>query len=303
MLGTEINRAVKSGFKNFFRNGWLSLATTSVMALALFIISFLLSLIFVSNRVLAEIQDKISISVYFNQTASEEKIIEIKGVLEKMAEVKGVTFVSSDKALEVLKEKYQGNEIIIESLRELGENPLEASLGIKVYDTGKYEFLENNLLAGKFKDYISKLDYSDHKKEIDRLNKIIVSVRKMGIFVSLLFVIIAVLVTFNSIRLTMYTHREEVEIMRLVGASNWFIRLPFIVEGVLYGAFGSLVVFCVLFPFANYLTPFFLGSGANLNPGNLLRENFFPIFFLQMFIGVALGGISSVLAIRRYLKV
>jgi ABC-type antimicrobial peptide transport system permease subunit len=180
------------------------------------------------------------------------------------------------------------------------------SVNYKKYDLfaqkNKYEIIENELAAGKYKDYVSKMDYSDHKVEIDKLNKIINSIRKTGVIMVLVFVIIAIIVTFNSIRLTMYTYRTEVEIMKLVGASNWFIRLRFITEGVLYGVFAALMVGIVWYPLARYFAPFFINAGIQINTVQLLHQNIVYILGIQLLIGVLLGVISSFIAIRRYLK-
>ncbi|MEA3273038.1 MAG: permease-like cell division protein FtsX [Patescibacteria group bacterium] len=302
MWKTTLYRAVKAGAKNFIRNGWLSIATTSVIALTLFIISVLLSLILIANLVLEQIQDKISVSAYFETNTSEQMISKIKKDLESMDEVKRVDYTSRGDALGSLKERYHGNAIIMDSLKELKENPLEASLSIKVHDPSKYEIIENELVAGKYKDYVSKMDYSDHKGEIEKLNKIINSIRKTGAIMVLIFVIIAILVTFNSIRLTMYTYRTEVEIMKLVGASNWFIRLPFITEGVLYGVFAALVVGIIWYPLAHYFTPFFANAGIQIDTVQFLHQNIVYIVGIQLLIGVLLGVTSSFIAIRRYLK-
>ncbi len=302
MWKLTLYRAVKAGTKNFMRNGWLSIATTSVIALALFIISFLLSLIFIANLVLGQIQDKISVNVYFKTTAEEKDILKIKENLESMAEVKRIDYTSREMALSSLEEKYQNNEVIIDSLKELKENPLEASLSIKVYDPDKYELIESELLAGAPKEYVSKMDYSDHRGEIDRLNKIIKSIRQVGTVMVLIFVAVAILVTFNSIRLTIYTYKTEVEIMKLVGASNWFIRLPFITEGVLYGIFATLVVGIIWYPLAGYFAPFFASAGIQIDTMQLLYQNLALIIIIQLFTGIFLGVISSFIAIRRYLK-
>ena len=302
MQKTTLLRAVKAGIKNFFRNGWLSIATISVIALSLFIMSMLLALIFTSNKILGDIQDRIDVSVYLKADVLEEQILKIKSDLELMPDIKRVEYTSKESALNALKEKYQNNGVIMDSLRELKENPLEASLNIGVYDPSKYESVENELIAGKYKDYVSKMDYSDHKREIERLNKIIDSVRKIGSIIFLTLVVIAVLVTFNSIRLTIYTFRNEVEIMRLVGASNWFIRLPFITEGVLYGLFAALIVIISWYPLASYLTPFFTSSGVDIHPVNILNQKIVYLLGIQIATGMLLGAVSSLIAIRRYLK-
>jgi cell division transport system permease protein len=302
MWKLTLYRASKAGAKNFMRNGWLSIATTSVIALTLFIISVLLSLIFVANLVLGQIQDKISVNVYFKSETEEKNILMIKDDLESMAEVKKIDYTSREEALGLLEEKHRSNRVIIDSLKELKENPLEASLSIKVHDPDKYELIENELLAGKHKDYISKMDYSDHKGEIDRLNKIIKTIRQGGLIAVAIFVAVAILVTFNSIRLTIYTYKTEVEIMKLVGASNWFIRLPFITEGVLYGIFATLVVGGIWYPLASSFTQFFANAGFQVDASQLLYQNLIYVVSIQLLTGIFLGVISSFIAIRRYLK-
>lgn len=295
-------RGIKAGAKNFMRNGWLSLATTSVISLMLFIMTVLLSFMFVANLVIKEIQNKIDVSVYFSPTTPEDKVFEVKKNLELMAEVKEVNYVSRDMALGILKDKYENNEVIMNSLRELKENPLEASLNIKVYDPSKYESIENMLIAGKYKNYVSKMDYSDHRQAIDRLNQIIYSTRKIGMIIVGVLVVVALLVTFNSIRLTMYTYRAEVEIMRLVGASGWFIRLPFIVEGILYGFFAALLTMFIFYPLTNYVTPQLGKTDFPANLSEILDQNFFIVLGTQLLVGMLLGSLSSLIAIRRYLK-
>jgi len=210
----------------------------------------------------------------------------IKDDLESMAEVKKIDYTSREEALGLLEEKHRSNRVIIDSLKELKENPLEASLSIKVHDPDKYELIENELLAGKHKDYISKMDYSDHKGEIDRLNKIIKTIRQGGLIAVAIFVAVAILVTFNSIRLTIYTYKTEVEIMKLVGASNWFIRLPFITEGVLYGIFATLVVGGIWYPLASSFTQFFANAGFQVDASQLLYQNLIYVVSIQLLTGI-----------------
>jgi cell division transport system permease protein len=295
-------RAIKSGVNNFFRNGSLSITASGVMTLTLFVISFLFFLIYASNQVLEDIQNKIGINVYFKTDISEERIKEIKQELENLEDVEEIKYTSKEEALENFKERSKNNDVIMSSLDELSENPLEDSLSIKAKDSNRYVNIENEILTGDYMAEISKIDYSEHKNEIDNLNKIIASTKKGGFIMGGILIIISMLVTLNSIRLTIYTYKNEIEIMKLVGASNWFIRLPFLTEGVLYGVFGSLFVIIIWYPLSLFLSPSFLDAGISVSPLTFLNQTI--IFFLpfQILLGAILGAISSYISIRRYLN-
>ncbi|MBD3300255.1 MAG: FtsX-like permease family protein [Candidatus Moranbacteria bacterium] len=299
----SLARAAKRGITNFLRNGWLTFTATIVMALTLFAISFIVFLIFVYTQILDEVKNKIGINVYFYTKISEEEILGIKEELKKeIPEIKTIEYTSREEALKDFKEKNKDNAIILESIEVVGENPLEASLSLKVQDSNDLERIESELIAGKYEEYISKTDYSNNRATIEKLNQIIDTTRKIGTFIASMLVLISVLVTLNSIRLTMYTHKKSIEIMKLVGANSWFIKLPFITEGALYGIFASIIVAISWYPLAFYLKPSFSSAQLPVNPVNELNEHILLILPLQLLIGFSLGVISSLISIRRYLK-
>ncbi|MBD3238471.1 MAG: FtsX-like permease family protein [Candidatus Moranbacteria bacterium] len=295
-------RAVKAGINNFFRNGWLSVTAISVMAMTLLIVNFLVFSIALSNMILEEIRGKIGVNIYLKQGTSQEKIDEIMQDLDVMPGVIEVTYTSSETAMENFREKTKNNKIIQESLDELKDNPLEDYLSIRVNDPKKYDIIESEIITGVNKEHISKVDYSEHKTEIENLDKIIGAIKKGGAILVLVFIIISVLVILNSIRLTMYTYKTEIEIMKLVGANYWFIKAPFITEGALYGFFASILVALAWYPLVIILTPSFDSFGASINPIEVLNNNIVVALFLQIVLGLSLGVTSSYIAIRRYLR-
>ncbi|KKT87912.1 MAG: Cell division protein FtsX [Candidatus Moranbacteria bacterium GW2011_GWC2_45_10] len=303
MKWLKLVRTFNEGCVNFYRNGWLTFATVSILATSLFIISITIMLGFTANLIIANLQDKINVSVYFNSSVTEERVMEIKDKLSQYDEVKSVDYVSKEKALEELLGLSSNAETINKALEEIGENPLPASIVIRANDPGQYEKIAESVNNSFFKDDISSVNYAENKKVIDRLTGIILMSREVGTIFGLVFVFVSILITFNAIRITMYSHRQEFEVMRLVGASNLYIRMPFVFEGILYGFVAGIVVMILLFVASYFISPL---TDGNIPQGNLLKvyfSNFFLIIGGLIAGGVLLGVISSFIAIRRYLKI
>jgi len=302
MIFTKTKRVLKAGFINFWRNGWVSLATILVMSITLFVIG---SLIFSKALLLSsldKLQDKVDITVYFKTDAEEGEIMALQDSLLNLDEIKRVDYVSRDRALSLFRERHLNNSLIIQSLEELGENPLGASLNIKAKNPSHYESIARYLEAGVF-SVIDKINYNQNKMVIDRLSGILQTSRSVGTVISLVLTFVALLVTFNTIRLAIYTNRKEIKIMRLVGASNRYIRGPFVVEGVLYGIISALFTMAIFYPLTFWLGPFSEQFFGGINIFYYYLANFFQIFAILSAVGVVLGVFSSWFASRRYLKV
>ncbi len=303
MKSTKLKRTFKEGLDNFRRNGWLSFATVSVLAISLYIISVTIILGVTANIVLKNIQDKINVSVYFNSDVAEERILEIKSKLVEYQEIQSIEYVSRDKALEQFKKLGDKNPSITQALEEIGENPLLGALVIKAKLPNQYELITKAISNSTFSQDISRIDYEENKTAIDRLTNILKLVEQVGLTLGIVFVFIGILITFNAIRLTMYSHKQEFEIMRLVGASNTYIKMPFIFEGVFYGAVSAVVVMICLFVTSKFLVPITRGSIGGGDIVSFYFSNFFIIFGGLLVAGIFLGTISGIIAIRRYLKI
>jgi len=302
MLKSEINRVIKRGVVNFWRNGWVSLATVLVMVLALFVLGALFFSNVLLTSALSRLEEKVDISVYFKTSAPEEDILALKSALGKLQEVKAVEYVSSDQALAAFQERHAENALITQALEELGENPLGASLNIKAKDPRQYEAISRFLEAESFENIVDKINYRQNQVVIEKLTGILKASRALGLGITLALSAIAILVAFNTIRLAIYTSKDEISIMRLVGASTARVRSPFLVEGVIHGAIASVLTMLAFWPLAAWLGPkadrFF--GGPNLL--NYYLSNFLAIFLMLLTAGVVLGVISSLIATRRYLK-
>ena len=302
MLKSEINRAIKQGVVNFWRNGWVSLATVLVMVLALFVLGALFFSNVLLTSALSRLEEKVDISVYFKTSAPEEDILALKSALGKLQEVKAVEYVSSGQALAAFQERHAENALITQALEELGENPLGASLNVKAKDPRQYEAISRFLEAESFENIVDKINYRQNQVVIEKLTGILKASRALGLGITLALSAIAILVAFNTIRLAIYTSKDEISIMRLVGASTARVRSPFLVEGVIHGAIASVLTMLAFWPLAAWLGPkadrFF--GGPNLL--NYYLSNFLAIFLMLLTAGVVLGVISSLIATRRYLK-
>ncbi len=303
---TGLKRIIKSGSVNFARNGLISWAAVLVLSITLSVIASLIFLQAVLHHSLDEIKDKVDVTVYFNTSAPEDKIMILKSSIEKLPEVAKVSYVSSEQALKNFRDRHQEDYPTIAALDEIGANPLGAYLNIKAKEISQYESIANflksdNALVSGSSSIIDKVNYHQNKLVIDRLNAIINGAQKLGFIVTLVLILISILIVFSTIRLAIFISKEEIAVMRLVGASKMRIRGPFMVEGAICGAIATAVTLLLLWPstawFGRNMTSFF-----GMNIFDYYLSNFFQIFAIVLLSGVLLGMISSSIAVRRYLN-
>jgi len=302
---TTLGRIIKSGLVNFWRNGWLSTATVLIMTIALITWTSIFLLNMVLTSVLDVLAEKVDVSVYFNLDTKEPDILALKSKLESLKEVASVEYVSTDQALQIFKNRHAGDDVLLKSIQELDNNPLEASLNILAKDSSDYGTIADflNQFSAQGGNIISKINYTENKVVIDRLNNIIRVLRESGLVAGLILAFIAFLVAFNTVRLAIYSSREEITVMKLVGASNWFVRGPFIVEGVLHGIIASVFSFMVIIPGIGFLGPKLFNFLPEINLMNYIGNNFWSLLLFQTLGGIILGVFSSWVAIRKYLKI
>ncbi len=298
-----LSRILKYGWQGFLRNGTLSVSTVGIMILALIVFEGLILFNVTSSAAILSIQEKIDISVYFKSNVPEDRILDIKRSLEGLSEVKFVEYVSRDEALADFKERHAGDETVIQTLEELEENPLLASLNVKAQDLNQYGTIASYLEAPTLTDLIEKVTYAQNKVVIDRLTSLVATLERGVIFLTVFLAFLAVLVTFNTIRLAIFSNREQIEIMRLVGASNSFIRGPYVVEGIIYGLLAAAVSFAILIPVIDFASPRLASFILEINLANYLTSNWLQLLVYQILFGTGLGIISSAFAIRRYLRI
>ncbi len=231
----------------------------------------------------------------------------IKDRLESMPEISQVTYTSREGVLKEFVERHRDDQIILQTLDELGDNPLGASLTIQAHDPAHYEdiaeLLEEDMLLGTGSGIIDRVNFRDNQLAIERLTKLINSLERFGLIITVALAFVSVLITFNTIRLTIYTSREEIAVMRLVGASTEYIRGPFVVSGIIYGAISGIIALALFYPITFWIGDLTENFFIGLNVFDYYLENFLQIMLLIIISGIFIGGISSYLAVKRYLRV
>ncbi len=283
----------------------MSIATILVFLLTLVTINMLVTLNVLTNTAIGSVEDQIDVSVYFEAGSSEEIIFGAQEYLQGLSQVEVVEYVSAEEALVRFSEKHRNDPEILGALETVEANPFGGSLIVKARDTEDFAFILEALDNPTFAESIQKKDFDNHQRIIDRIDAFTERLRVFAFGMGAVFVFIALLIVFNSIRVAIYTHREEIGIMKLVGASNSFIRLPFLLEGVLFSFVATAIMAAISFPVINLLEPslseFFDGQQVGLMAYYL--QNWWFVFGLQ-FVGLSiLSAISASWAMNRYLKV
>jgi cell division transport system permease protein len=299
----SLKRILKMAFLSFRRNGWLSVAATLIMVLTLFTISMFFIISFILNSSIKIINEKMDFSVYLKDEAAFREVDSLKIRLSNMANVKEVCYVSKKEALEIYREKNKSRQELLEPFPEK-ENPLPASLEIKVLDPGKMDEIVSILEESQYKPIVSKISYHESRETIKKLTSMTSYVKKVGLALSIVFIAIAILIIFNTIRIAIYARRDEIEIMQLVGATSWFVRGPFVFEAMFYGIIATIVNFFLFYPILYVISQSsvrYVGEYGS-NPFIFYNQNLVLILPAQLILGIFLGVISSLIALRKYLE-
>ncbi|MDI6883444.1 MAG: permease-like cell division protein FtsX [Patescibacteria group bacterium] len=301
---TSLKRIVKFGWQGFARNKGLSFSAVFVMSIAIFLLTSLFLFQGLSSFLIKEAQKKVDISVYFKKETKEEDILEIKNEIWQFSnQIEDIQYISQTQALQIFLQKHQEDPLYLIALQELGQNPFLASLNIKAKEATDYSKISNLLKEAPFNNLIQKISYFENKKVIDKLFSITSNIKTLGIILSLILGFFAALFIFNNIKLTLFNLRDEVSTMKLVGAGNWFIRGPFLVQGLICGTFAVLFtnlifIFALIF-FNSNLEKFLL----NFNLLNYFKESFLLLLLLQVIFAFGLVIFSTFLVLRKYLKI
>jgi cell division transport system permease protein len=307
-FGTKLRRIVRAGFFNFWRNSTVSMASVLVMMVTLLSIGIISFAGAILETSLAELRDKIDVNVTFVPTAAEADVLAVKQTVESLPEVLLVTYVSREEALETFKERHKNDQSILSALDELGENPLGAVLNIKARDPSQYAsvaaFLEDdNTLSKSGVPIIDRVNYFENKTAIDRLTSIISSADKLGFTMTIVLAVISMLIAFNTIRLTIYIAKDEISVMRLVGASMSYIQGPFVVVGIIYGLVAAIITLLAFFPITYSMASATESFFGGFNLFSYYLRHFAELAAIILLSGILIGGVSSMLAIRKYLRI
>jgi cell division transport system permease protein len=307
-MGTTIRRIIQGGFASFFRNSFVSLASVLVMTITLMISGTLFFVDKILESALVLIQNKVDVNVYLENSATEEEALTLKERLEGRPGVAAVEYISREEALERYIERNKNDPINLEVLDELGENPLGAVLNVRATNPSEYEsinaFLNTDAAAGEGgADIIREVNYTNNQVIIERLINLIDRTEFVSLVIAVAVSAIAILVTFNTFRLIIYMARDEVAVMKLVGASDDYIRGPFVVTGMITGLFAAILTMILFYPATYFVAPGIETYIESINIHDYYLANFGQLLVLLSVAGIILGAISSSLAVKRYLRV
>lgn len=295
-----VGRVIKSAIISFWRNRLLSLATTIIIVLALLIISIFSLTVIVVNKASAVIREKVDLTVYLKDADSDDQIEALGDIIRSRPEVTAVSFVSKDEALTRFQAQNSGSSDIANVISEI-DNPLPRSFDVKTETPEQIETVANFLNSPDYAPLIEQINYVQTKNIIDRLIKITYFVRLVGWSLSLLFLLISIMIVYNSVRIAIYSRSDEIEIMRLVGATDFYVRGPFVIEGMTYGFVAAILASIIFYFIANFSiapTQQYLGV-SDLSTS--ISANIGWIILLMFAVGLLMGATCSFFAVRRYL--
>lgn len=300
-------RVVRTGAVNFIRNAWLAIAAMAIMVVTLTIILFSVIVNATFNNTVQQITSKIDISVYLKDSTTPEQSSTLVSDLKKLPNVERVTYLSKEQALAAYEQQNAGNTQLLQAINET-DNPLPATIRIKPSDLNHIEDIKNYLekpsVAALQSDAPS---YSgDRKAAIDKITHATNILSRAATVAVLVFAVISVLIIFNTIQMAIFNRRDELQIMRLLGATTWYIRGPFVVESIIYGVLSAIISILI----ANML---FVTASSSLQASSLglldigysqvyFEKHYWILLTLQLGLGILIGAASSVIATRRYLK-
>lgn len=307
MVFIDIYRAFKFAWQSFWRNFWLSIVTISIITLALLAVSLLLAFNLITANVMDTVEAKTEIFIDLTEEAKSAQVDFLVNELNKVPNIKEVVYITPEQTLERFQATYKDNELILQSLEELENNPFTGSLKIKVERIDQFPILLDEISKPEYSEIleIDNAEFFQARDLIGSISSYSEKIEKLGFGISIFFILISIIVVFNTIQMGIYSHREEIGIMKLVGASNWFVRAPFLIEGVLYSIIAIIIVLILFYPVASVVQPHldnFLGE-YSLNMVQSITQNIWLIIGLEVGIAMLITIVSSLLAMRRYLRV
>lgn len=297
-------RMFKTGFRNLFRNAWLSIAATAIMVVTLVIVAFFaFSALFLQNQ-LAAVREKIDLTVFLKDEATPDQVKQLQANIQTLENVAEVQYVSKTDALERLRTSSKDGEQLAKTATEIG-NPLPASLEVRTETLDNLDSLNSQIKADSAAVIVASTSNDDsdvRRKVVDRIVSISNGVSRVGTVISVAFLLISLMIIFNTIRMAIFTRREEIEIMKLVGATNWYIRGPFLIEGAMYGIIGATIAMAITLPLINVAKPLFTSYFDASDVVTFVTDRIFLVTLAMYTLGIVIGVLSSFLAISRHLK-
>lgn len=297
-------RVVKFAFQDLWRNIGLSFMTVFILVLMLLSVNTLWSLEVLTSQAVEAVKKQIDVSIYFVPQSTDANVTEIRNYVQMFPEVTEVSVQSKEDVLAAFREKHKLQKEALDALDELGANPFGPTMVIKTKEPQDYKKIIEALDVPEYETIIEAKSFDNHEDAITRLQNITNRIERIGFGLTILFALISFLIIFNTIRVAIVTQRVEISIKRLVGASNWFIRGPYLVESVVFTVVSIGCTIGLVYAALRWIDPYLavvLPNGFSLT--NYFHSNMLMLFGVQALAVLLLTGLSSALAMRRQLKV
>lgn len=298
-------RIFKFAFQNIGRNAWLSVITVSMLVLTLVTVNILVVMNVLAQTAVSAVEERIDVTVYFKEGTSADVVAGAQASLQGLSQVRDAVRVAPDEALVRFKEQHADDTDILSALDEVGENPFGYALVVSAREAADFPLILSALENPAFSEWIEQKDFEDYQDVIGSIGRVTQSVRVLGGILAAVFLLISILIVINTVRVAIYIYREEISIMRLVGASSAFIRTPFWIEAVIYSLVATVLTAGVAYPtlvaLEKYADSFFYPANAGVLDFYLAHG--LSVFALQFVVLSVINVFSASLAMRKYLQV
>lgn len=289
--------SVKEGIKGLSRNRSMSIASIASVASSLFVLGIMLCIVLNINFISEQTKEQFnSVQVFLVDNLDQDEILSVKTELEKLDNIKSISYETKEDALKNLKARWGEKGYLLEGI----DNPLQNSYIIEIADTENADKLVGEITQLKNVD-----DISYYKDIVEQLNNIASTVNKFGLILMGILTFVAVFIISTTIKLTLYARKREIFIMKYIGATNWFVRWPFIIEGLILGFIGAVIAIAITYGLYSVVYNFLVGSSLQFINGYLIHAGSILGTITTVFIsmGIGIGTVGSVISVRRYLEV
>jgi len=301
---TSFWRIIKFAFQDLGRNFGLSIMTVLILVLMLLSINVLWSVDILTRQAVGLVKEQVNVSLHLKPETSDKNVDELKQYISSFKEVEEISVISRAEVLKSFEAKHNLDEDVLEALNELGENPFGPTIVVKAREPKDYQKIVGALNVPEYDSIIESKSYEEHEEGIEKIQNITNRIERMGFYLTALFALISFLIIFNTIRVAIYTHRMEISIKRLVGASNWFIRGPYLVESFIFTVLSVALTAGLIFLALRWVDPYL----TIVFPNGFSLTNYYNLHIISLFGWQALAVliltiISSALAMRKQLRV
>lgn len=298
----KLKKVIKGGWEIFWSDKLISLGNVFLLTLTIFVFGATFFVTELAHSIENYFQKKTGISVYFKENVTEEEILNLKKELSQKFSGATIDYISKEMSLEEFKKRHKDSPILMEALKEF-DNPFSAYLNINVADPKVYEEISKFLETSSWNSIIERIDFLKRKEFIEKIFNFSRFTKKFLIYLSIFLVLISVIITFLSIRLSILKMGEEIKIQKLVGASNFIVRGPFLFQGILFAILATLFSFSILYSLIYFLSQKVVVFSPQFNLFSMFLKKATTIFVAQFLFSIFLTVVASYISTSRYLKV